>query len=106
MSALQSTTAAASAAAGLPHSEAYAGRPARKGSARWNTAKRSFRRHWQLYLILLPGLLYFIIFKYIPMVNAVIAFKDYNVVAGIWGSPYAGTPIRFDDLRLMPATAQ
>lgn len=54
------------------------------------TARRSFRRHWQLYLILLPGLLYFIVFKYVPMVNAVIAFKDYNVVAGIWGSPWVG----------------
>lgn len=54
------------------------------------TAQRSFRRHWQLYLIMLPGLLYFIVFRYIPMANAVIAFKDYNVVAGIWGSPWVG----------------
>ena len=61
-----------------------------KRTSRWNTAKRSFRRHWQLYLIMVPGLLYFVIFKYIPMVNAVIAFKDYNVVAGIWGSQWVG----------------
>lgn len=59
-------------------------------SATWRTARRSFRRHWQLYLLLLPGLLYFVVFKYVPMVNAVIAFKDYNVVAGIWGSPWVG----------------
>jgi len=59
-------------------------------SSTWFTAKRSFRRHWQLYLILTPGLLYFVIFKYVPMANAVIAFKDYNVVAGIWGSPWVG----------------
>ena len=39
---------------------------------------------------MLPALLYFLIFRYIPMVNAVIAFKNYNVVAGIWGSPWAG----------------
>jgi len=39
---------------------------------------------------MLPALLYFIIFRYIPMANAVLAFKDYNVVAGIWGSPWAG----------------
>ncbi|MBX3012758.1 MAG: sugar ABC transporter permease [Caldilineaceae bacterium] len=56
----------------------------------WRTARRSFRRHWQLYLIMLPALLYFFIFRYIPMANAVIAFKNYNVVAGIWGSPWAG----------------
>lgn len=54
------------------------------------TAQRSLRRHWQLYLLMLPGLLYFVIFRYIPMANAVIAFKDYNVVAGIWGSPWVG----------------
>jgi putative aldouronate transport system permease protein len=56
----------------------------------WLTAQRSLRRHWQLYLIMVPGLLYFIVFRYIPMVNAAIAFKDYNVVAGIWGSPWVG----------------
>lgn len=56
----------------------------------WQTALRSFRRHWQLYLIMLPGLLYFVIFRYVPMVNAAIAFKDYNVVKGIWGSPWVG----------------
>ena len=53
-------------------------------------AKRSFRRHWQLYLIMLPALLYFVVFRYIPMANAVIAFKDYSVIKGIWGSPWAG----------------
>lgn len=56
----------------------------------WFVAKKSLRRHWQLYLVMLPGLLYFLIFKYIPMANAVIAFKDYSVVKGIWGSPWAG----------------
>ena len=39
---------------------------------------------------MLPALLYFFVFRYIPMANAVIAFKNYNVVAGIWGSPWAG----------------
>ena len=56
----------------------------------WKVAAKSFRRYWQLYLIMLPALLYFIIFKYIPMANAVLAFKDYNMVLGIWGSPWVG----------------
>jgi putative aldouronate transport system permease protein len=43
-----------------------------------------------LYLIIMPIIAYFIVFKYIPMVNSVIAFKDYSVVKGIWGSPWAG----------------
>ena len=55
-----------------------------------SVALRSLRRYWQLYLIMLPALLYFIVFKYIPMANAVIAFKDYNLVLGIWGSPWVG----------------
>lgn len=55
-----------------------------------SAAMRSFRRYWQLYLIMSPALLYFIIFKYIPMANAVLAFKEYNIVLGIWGSPWVG----------------
>ena len=60
-------------------------------TSHWYRAKKSFRRHWQLYLIMVPGLLYFLIFKYVPMASAVIAFKDYNVIQGVWGSPWAGT---------------
>jgi len=59
-------------------------------ASRWKVAQKSFRRHWQLYLIILPAVLYFLLFKYIPMINAVIAFKDYNVVKGIWGSSWVG----------------
>ena len=62
----------------------------RKRTSSWQKAKKSFRRHWQLYLIMVPGLLYFLIFKYVPMASAVIAFKDYNVVQGVWGSPWVG----------------
>ncbi len=54
------------------------------------SAKKSLRLHWQLYLLMLPPLLYFIIFKYIPMANSVLAFKDYNIIKGIWGSPWVG----------------
>ncbi|NQX65175.1 sugar ABC transporter permease [Paenibacillus alba] len=53
-------------------------------------AFKSFKKHWQLYLIVIPPALFFIIFKYYPMLNAVLAFKDYNVTKGIWGSPWVG----------------
>jgi putative aldouronate transport system permease protein len=43
-----------------------------------------------LYLMLLLPLVYFAIFKYIPMTNIVIAFKDYNLFRGVWESPWAG----------------
>jgi putative aldouronate transport system permease protein len=59
-------------------------------TSQWYKAKKSFRRHWQLYLVMVPALLYFFVFKYIPIANAVIAFKEYNVVQGIWGSPWVG----------------
>jgi putative aldouronate transport system permease protein len=55
--------------------------------ARW---KRSLRRHWQLYLLVILPLAYFLIFKYVPMSYLVIAFKQYNVVDGIWGSAWVG----------------
>jgi putative aldouronate transport system permease protein len=56
----------------------------------WFLARRSFRRYWQLYLLMLPAIAFFVIFKYIPITNAVIAFKDYSVTKGIWGSPWVG----------------
>lgn len=65
--------------------------PSGKRSEIGRAAKRSFRRHWQLYLLVIPPVLYFIIFKYLPMANAVLAFKNYNVLKGIWGSPWVGT---------------
>ena len=61
-----------------------------KRTSQWYRAQKSFRRHWQLYLVMMPALIYFLVFKYIPITNSVIAFKDYNVVQGIWGSPWAG----------------
>jgi putative aldouronate transport system permease protein len=49
-----------------------------------------FRRSWMLYLMLLPPLAFFLIFRYIPMTNIVIAFKDYNIFRGVWDSPWVG----------------
>jgi putative aldouronate transport system permease protein len=50
------------------------------------------RRSWMIYLMLLLPLAFFIIFRYIPMANIVIAFKDYNMFEGVWseGSPWVG----------------
>ncbi|GGF66742.1 sugar ABC transporter permease [Paenibacillus albidus] len=51
---------------------------------------KSLKKHWELYLLVLPPVLYLFIFKYIPMVGVQIAFKDFSVVKGIWGSPWVG----------------
>ncbi|MCM2998143.1 ABC transporter permease subunit [Paenibacillus cellulositrophicus] len=57
----------------------------------WKEAKKSLRKHWQLYLLVIPPVLFFILFKYLPMANAVLAFKNYQVTKGIWGSTWVGT---------------
>ncbi|WP_156762074.1 ABC transporter permease [Microbacterium karelineae] len=43
-----------------------------------------------LYLLLLPGIVYFVLFRYVPMFGAVIAFKDFVPFLGIAGSPWVG----------------
>ncbi len=43
-----------------------------------------------LFFMILPAVLYFFIFSYIPMGGAVVAFKNYNYVDGIFGSPWVG----------------
>lgn len=51
---------------------------------------RSWTRNWELYLLFLPVLAYFIIFHYIPMYGVQIAFKDFIANKGIMGSPWVG----------------
>ncbi|OAS89248.1 MULTISPECIES: ABC transporter permease [Metabacillus] len=46
--------------------------------------------NYQLYLFLLPALIYFIVFHYYPMYGVVIAFKDFIATQGIMGSPWVG----------------
>ena len=51
---------------------------------------KKMKSHWQLYLFLVPTVLYFIIFRYVPMSGLLITFKDYNAFQGIWDSPWVG----------------
>lgn len=51
---------------------------------------RAWTRNWELYLLFLPVLAYFIIFHYIPMYGVQIAFKDFIANKGIMGSPWVG----------------
>ncbi|WP_150268849.1 ABC transporter permease [Paenibacillus tepidiphilus] len=48
------------------------------------------RRDWQLYLLILLPLSFVIVFKYLPMTGLVLAFKDYKIARGIWGSDWVG----------------
>lgn len=49
-----------------------------------------FRKDWMLYVMLIPGLLYFLIFKYGPMLGLITAFQDYNAMLGWIGSEFVG----------------
>ena len=56
----------------------------------FNPLLKDVSKNWEMYLMILPAVLFFIIFSYIPMVGIVIAFKNYNITDGIFGSPWAG----------------
>ena len=59
---------------------------------RGNQEKLSYRlkQYWPAYLLLLPVVLWYVIFCYAPMGGLVIAFKKYSVIKGIWNSPWVG----------------
>ncbi len=48
------------------------------------------KREWQIYVMLLPMIIWFIVFLYKPMYGLQIAFKDYSIFRGIEGSPWIG----------------
>lgn len=56
---------------------------------RYHVLTKMFMR-WQLYLLLLPTLVYFIVFEYGPMYGLLIAFKDFTPIKGILESPWVG----------------
>lgn len=63
-------------------------KPRTREAPRWQI--KALVRDWQLYSLLVLPMLYFFTFKYVPMLGAVIAFKDYNIFEGIWASPWVG----------------
>lgn len=50
---------------------------------------RSLGRWWPLYVMMLPGIIYFLVYKFAPMYGTVIAFKNFSVKKGILGSDWA-----------------
>ncbi|GMK44770.1 protein LplB [Paenibacillus glycanilyticus] len=55
-------------------------------NSRWKLA----RSNWDMYLLLVPGLIFLLVFKYTPMYGVVIAFQDFNIFSGIGGSEWVG----------------
>lgn len=61
-----------------------------RGAENWKRLIAEMWRARYIYLILLPGILYFAVFQYGPMGGLVLAFKKYNARLGIWGSQWVG----------------
>ena len=64
-------------------------------SSEWKPSKKkNFSRHlgqyWQIYLMLLIPVVYYVIFRYIPMFGNIIAFRRYRAGASIFGSEWSG----------------
>jgi len=51
--------------------------------------QKRMKRYWPFYIMLLPCVIYYAVFKYGPMYGVIIAFKDYVLTKGIMGSPWA-----------------
>ncbi len=62
------------------------------GSLSWRVRRtaRMMRRHRWLYVLLIPPLTYYVVFRYIPLFNAQIAFKDFRPILGVLKSPWIG----------------
>lgn len=63
--------------------------PAGAKPLRHRFAGALFRYRW-FYLMMIPGLLYYVVYHYIPMAGMIIAFKDYSLGKGIIGSDWVG----------------
>lgn len=57
---------------------------------RWTRTLDHFKREWQIYVMLLPTIVWFIVFLYKPMYGLQIAFKDYSIFRGVADSPWIG----------------
>lgn len=63
--------------------------PQKRGGVKDFIISRRINRNWQLYAMLIPVIAFFAVFCYAPMYGITLAFKDYKVLKGIMGSPWA-----------------
>ncbi|CAM3654884.1 ABC transporter permease [Marinicrinis lubricantis] len=61
-----------------------------KNKASYGRTLRQMRQDYQLYLIILLPFAWLIVFQYLPMYGLQLAFKDFRIMEGIWGSPWVG----------------
>ncbi len=62
----------------------------KNGNVRPQRLTRRKDIHWQLWLMMVPAIVYMLLFVYKPMGGVLIAFQDYSLKKGIWGSEWVG----------------
>lgn len=62
----------------------------KKPESRWGGIKKSLKRDKYLWLLVLPGVVYFAVFLYAPMIGLVISFENYSPFRGILSGPWVG----------------
>lgn len=58
--------------------------------SKWQIIRRRLRNDWMLYALLLPVLVWYIVFCYLPMGGITLAFRNYRYDMGLWQSPWVG----------------
>ena len=88
MSAQQTTGTSA-----IEHRPAVTAAPverSRAGVRPRRTLWQRMRREWQMYVFIVPGVLFFLVFAYVPLAGNVVAFQDYSAFRGVAGSAWVG----------------
>jgi len=62
---------------------------------------RIFRRHWQLYMMMIPGFIYLIVYRYGPILGLSLAFQNYKITRSLFSSPFVGLK-NFESLFKLP----
>ena len=57
---------------------------------RKNALIYSIKKNREIYIMLIPVVLYYVVFRYAPMFGNMIAFQNYKVTKGILGSDWVG----------------
>ncbi|MDF2651923.1 MAG: sugar transporter ATPase [Paenibacillus sp.] len=66
-----------------------------------NAFTKEIVKNYDLYLLLVPGVIFFFVFCYIPMFGLIVAFKDYNIFKGVFASDWVGLA-HFRDMLTIP----
>ncbi len=80
----------AQALAAVPPTEGIAPSAAPPVEPRRRSLLQRMRREWQMYVFIVPGVLFFAVFAYLPLAGNVVAFQDYSAFRGVFDSQWVG----------------